>query len=503
MENASITTDVSRPVNAHDDEDDNGDDDKEAEMETAPPSDEPETKAPLSPTPTPTQRPWFVLPAIVLSQFAGTALWFAGNAVLDDLVDEWGLPESSLGVMTSSVQLGFIAGTLAFALYSVADRFLPTKVFLTCAVLGSAFNAIIPFLGWNVDETDNDNDANESSSSSSSSSSNLLLTGLIVLRFATGFFLAGIYPVGMKVAADHYQSGLGVALGWLVGALALGSSFPFLLRQIPQPWQALLWETSLIALLGGLTVGFIVPNGPYRKAGTKKFEPRALWTLFQNAPFRSAAFAYWGHMWELYAFWTWCPVVWEAYLEEERDNHNIDVPDFWSESMVTFFVIAIGAVGCILGGYASARYGSATVAFTALATSGSLCLLSPALYLAPFALALTAYLLWGMAVVADSPQFSTLVAQTAPANNVGTALTIVNCIGFAITIGSIQLLGVPWSEKYLFLLLAPGPLFGLWSLRKLVFVPSRLENLAATSRSKGKATPLGGGEEESGKHNNS
>lgn len=383
-------------------------------------------------------RPWFVLPAIVLCQFAGTALWFAGNAVLSDLVDDWGLPESSLGYLTSSVQLGFIVGTLLFALLSIADRFPPTKVFLTCALLGATLNALIPL--WEES-----------------------LGGLVLLRLATGFFLAGIYPVGMKVAADWFAAGLGRALGWLVGALAFGTSFPFLLRQIPQSWQALLWETSALAATGGLVVGFLVPNGPHRKAGTK-LDPRQVCTLFQEPMLLSAALAYWGHMWELYAFWAWCPIVWEAYLEEGDHSSG-----FLDEGIATFIVIASGGVGCILGGIASQKYGSAWVAASSLAVSGSLCLLSPALYLAPVGFTLPVYIIWGMAVVADSPQFSTLIAQTAPAESKGTALTIVNSIGFAVTIGSIQLLDIPISEQYLFMLLAPGPIFGLWSMRVHLF----------------------------------
>eukprot|EP00526_Cylindrotheca_closterium_P009639 CAMPEP_0113608706 /NCGR_PEP_ID=MMETSP0017_2-20120614/4076_1 /TAXON_ID=2856 /ORGANISM="Cylindrotheca closterium" /LENGTH=430 /DNA_ID=CAMNT_0000517425 /DNA_START=46 /DNA_END=1334 /DNA_ORIENTATION=- /assembly_acc=CAM_ASM_000147 len=381
-------------------------------------------------------RPAYILPAIVASQFAGTALWFAGNAVLPEL--GWdNLDDSSLGYLTSSVQFGFILGTFVFALLSIADRFLPTKVFALCALAGAACNALLPVC-----------------------SPSQSLAGLIVLRLTTGFFLAGIYPVGMKVAADWFETGLGKALGWLVGALAVGSSFPFLLRQIPQSWEALIWETSGIAAVGGLVIGFLVPDGPYRKAGNMKgLDPSVICTLFTNRQFAAAAISYWGHMWELYAFWTWTPVVWEAYLNENASNS-----EFWSPSLVTFLVIAVGGLGCVVGGYLSLRYGSAAVAFGSLATSGALCLLSPLLYMAPLGIMFAAYLIWGMAVVADSPQFSTLVAQTAPAESKGTALTIVNCIGFTVTIGSIQLLAIPLPEQYLFLLLVPGPIIGLYSL---------------------------------------
>jgi MFS family permease len=389
-------------------------------------------------------RPAHILPLIVASQFAGTSLWFAGNAVLPELIVDWedqnngdSIPESAGGYLTSVVQLGFIVGTLASALMNLADRFRPTQVFLWSSLIGAVLNALIPFWKSTV--------------------------GLVFLRFGTGIALAGIYPVGTKVAADWYPSGLGRALGWLVGALAVGSAIPFLLKQINQPWEALMWETSGLAALGGLTVGIIVPDGPFRKAGTK-MDPSVVWTLFRdNRPFRGAAFGYFGHMWELYAFWTYMPVVWGAYIQTQGSIAS------WDASAVTFVVLAIGGLGCVIGGLLSDKYCSAWVAFVSLAVSGLLCLLSPALFLAPPAIMVIAYLIWGLAVVADSPQFSSLVATTVPATNKGTALTIVNSIGFAITIGSIQLLGVPLSEQYLYLLLAPGPVFGLWCLRWHVF----------------------------------
>jgi predicted MFS family arabinose efflux permease len=409
---------------------------------------------PLSTTPliiNNSKRPWYILPLIVASQFAGTSLWFAGNAVLDDLVEDWTtsspdgieISESARGYLTSMVQFGFIVGTLVSAVLNLADSTLlrPTRFFWSCTMVGAILNAVIPFWkSW---------------------------TGLLLLRFGTGLALAGIYPVGMKIAADWYPSGdLGLALGWLIGALCVGSALPFLLQQIPQSWQALLWETSGLAALGGLAVGLLVPDGPFRKLGTNQLDPSVIWTLFDDWPFRGAALGFFGHMWEVYAFWTWCPVVWKAYLEKQ----NMD--ETWDENAITFGVIAIGGLGCALGGCCSVKYGSARVAFATLATSGLLCLLSPLLFLAPPAVMLMAYLLWGMVVVADSPQFSSLVATTAPDTSTGSALMIVNCIGYIITIASIQLMDVPLSVQYIFLLLAPGPLVGCWAMRGHVFPSS-------------------------------
>lgn len=225
------------------------------------------------------RRPTYILPLIVAAQFAGTSLWFAGNAVLSDLVEDWEddgveIPESAHSHLASVVQLGFIVGTLISALLNLADRFRPSHVFLWSAIMGATLNALIPV--WKS------------------------TAGLVVLRLGTGMALAGIYPVGMKIASDWYPSGLGLALGWLVGALALGSATPFLLQQLNayQPWQALLWEISGLAAVGGLAVGLLVPDGPFRKPGTK-LEPSVVWTMFRDPPFRAAAFGYFGHMWEV------------------------------------------------------------------------------------------------------------------------------------------------------------------------------------------------------------
>jgi MFS family permease len=378
----------------------------------------------------------WVLPVIVFSQFCCTSLWFAGNGVMPNLISTFHLTEQALGDLTSSVQVGFIAGTLLFAVLTIADRFSPSKVFFISAILGALFNLGIIWGGNS-------------------------LISLIVLRFFTGLFLAGIYPVGMKIASDYYEKGLGKSLGFLVGALVLGTAFPHLLKDMTRtfPWKSVLIATSSLSVLGGVLMVALVPDGPHRKR-SKRPDLSAFFSVFKNPAFRSASFGYFGHMWELYAFWTWCPVVWEAYLATQPSLS-------WDASVITFCVMAIGGLGCVLGGFASAWYGSAVVAFVSLAVSGLLCLLSPALYNAPPIVMLLAYLIWGLAVAADSPQFSSLVATTAPATNKGTALTIINCIGFAITIGSIQLLGVPLSEQYLFLLLAPGPVFGLWSMLRL------------------------------------
>ena len=383
-------------------------------------------------------RPPRILPVIVASQFAGTSLWFAGNAVLDELRLQRGLPADALGYLTSSVQLGFIAGTLVFAFLAISDRYSPRIVFFACSLLGAFSNAGLvwsdglgPVFGW---------------------------------RFATGFFLAGIYPVGMKIAAGWYQRDLGSALGFLVGALVVGTAFPHALKGLGQalPWQGVMAGVSALALLGGVLMLVLVPDGPFRGKAAQ-FDPRALAVIFRMPRFRASSFGYFGHMWELYAFWAFVPLALAAHASAAGSRLNVPL---WA-----FAVIAAGAAGCALGGLVSIRHGSAPVAFAQLAASGLCCLASPLLFHAPTALYLAFLVFWGVAVVGDSPQFSALNASNAPPELVGSALTIANCIGFAVTIFSIQLLNalsMSVAAQWLFLPLAVGPAVGLFAMAPLL-----------------------------------
>ncbi|MEM6380661.1 MAG: MFS transporter, partial [Bacteroidota bacterium] len=245
------------------------------------------------------KQPKYLLTLIVLSQFAGTALWFASNAILDNLTIAFQLPANALGYLTSAVQLGFISGTLLFAFYLIADRFSPSKVFMVCAALGALFNAGILFYNGG-------------------------LWGLVSFRFLTGFCLAGIYPVGMKIASDWYQGSLGKALGYLVGALVFGTAFPHFLKFTigMVDWKLVIVITSSAALLGGFLVGFLIPDGPFRKVSTK-FEPKVIIEIFKFPKFRSAAFGYFGHMWELYAFWTFLPFFLLSWSNIQEQAFNI------------------------------------------------------------------------------------------------------------------------------------------------------------------------------------
>jgi len=385
------------------------------------------------------KRPAHILPVIIFSQFTGTSLWFSGNAILLDLQRDWGLGAHATGYTTSAVQLGFVCGTLLFAFFVIADRFSPRRVFFFCSLAGALANAALLV-------------APEG------------LPALLLLRFATGFFLAGIYPVGMKIAAGWYAEGLGRALGYLVGALILGTAFPHLLRASGTefPWQQVVGWVSLLAAAGGLAMLLLVADGPHLPRGSR-FDPRALVIIFRSARFRASAFGYFGHMWELYTLWAFIPALLIAYAAA----HGIDL----NVSLWSFAAIAIGTIACVAGGLLSTRIGSAPVAAAMLALSGLCCLLSPLMFDAGLPLFLAFLLLWGLSVSSDSPQFSALNAANAPREFVGSALTIVNSIGFLITVISIQLADVVLAligPRYLFWLLVPGPLLGLFAFRPLL-----------------------------------
>jgi MFS family permease len=380
-----------------------------------------------------------ILISIVLAQFLCTSLWFASNAILSDLIQQHNLHPDFLAHLTSAVQIGFITGTLLFALFTIADKFSPSRVFFVCSLIAAAFNYCGSF--------------NE-----------VTPISLLSFRFFTGFFLAGIYPVGMKIASDYYQKGLGKSLGFLVGALVVGTALPHLLKSMATtlPWKYVLYSTSGLSIVGGLAILLFVPDGPFRKS-SQAIHFTAFLSGFKNSSFRSAAFGYFGHMWELYAFWAFVPVMIATY-NTQYPNENLDV------SFLAFVIIASGGLACVLGGLLSQRYGAKKIATLALTLSCACCLLSPLfLFHSSSVLFISFLLFWGMTVVADSPLFSSLVALHAPEETRGTSLTAVTCIGFAITIISIQLVsafGVPQNQLYIYTLLSAGPIMGLVALLK-------------------------------------
>ncbi len=380
--------------------------------------------------------PRHVLPVLVLAQFAGTSLWFAVNAVMPDLQRELGWPTSAVGTLTSALQFGFILGTLVFALLAIADRFPPRHVFLVCALAGAACT-----VGAWATVTHYD--------------------ALLAWRFATGFFLAGIYPVGMKIASQWYTRGLGPALGYLIGALVLGSASAHALRAIGDtlPWPTLMLGVAALAAGGGVMLHTLLPDAPGAVARVTTLQWRALATIATDPRVRSSVLGYFGHMWELYTLWVLMPLILATRLEGA------------ALSWAAFWVLASGAIGCAGGGWLAPRFGSARVAGVQLGISGLCCLLAPLLMGAPDLLFYGWLLLWGITVSGDSPQFSTLTARNAPPQAVGSVLTLTNSIGFGISIVSI-LLFVTLADTvplgWLLTGLALGPALGLWALRPLV-----------------------------------
>ena len=377
-----------------------------------------------------------ILPTLVLAQFAGTSLWFAVNAVMPDLQQQMGWPASAVGRLTSALQLGFIVGTLVFALLAIADRFSARRVFLFCALAGAlcTLGAMMRIASF---------------------------TELLLWRAATGFFLAGIYPVGMKIASQWFPEGLGVALGWLVGALVLGSASAHGIRalSVELPWATVMMSVALLAAAGGLILFMAIPEPPSYTAISKKLEWQALATIWTDWRVRASVLGYFGHMWELYTFWVLVPLILATQLNGQ------------ALSLAAFGVLGIGALGCIGGGWLAKRWGSARVATVQLSMSGICCLLAPWLMSAPLIWFLLWLAIWGITAAGDSPQFSTLTASNAPKHAVGSVLTLTNCMGFALSIVSIELFTSLAQEHQLASLLpwlGIGPLLGVLAMRPLL-----------------------------------
>ncbi|MBN9429155.1 MAG: MFS transporter [Burkholderiales bacterium] len=385
-----------------------------------------------------------ILPAIVFCQVAGTSLWFSGNAVVRQLQELIGATPMLAGWLTSAAQLGFVAGTLAFTLGRIADKHSPRWLFSLCCLIGAVLNlgiVLAPAAGQAG------------------------VFVLLALRFGTGFALAGIYPVGMKIASGWYRHGLGKALGFLVGALVLGTALPHgamaLLHRLP--WEATVFASSGLAVVGAALMFACVPDGPYLAPPAAARLRGSLGRMFASRQVRSTAIGYFGHMWELYTFWTFVPMLIAAHAHASGIEQPVSA---WS-----FLVIAVGAIGCAVGGLLSQSLGSARVAFTQLCVSAACCLLLPFAFHWPPPAFTALLLVWGVTVVGDSPQFSALAARHAPAQDVGSVLMAINCTGFALTIVSIEMTN--WLLRYvpvqwLFLPIAVGPLIGLVFFRTML-----------------------------------
>jgi len=373
--------------------------------------------------------------ALVLSM----STWFSTAAVLGQLRNDWDLSTTQASWLTIVVQLGFVAGAMISAFTNLADRIPPLRLVLLGSIGAGAANAIVAAAdGFTVG---------------------------LVARFATGAFLAAVYPPALKAMSSWYRTGRGYALGVMIGALTIGSALPHLINGIGGvDWRVALLIASGLTLGGGLVADRLCSPGPYSVAAAK-FDPSQLGIIVRNRQFRLASAGYFGHMWELYAMWAWIAAFYGDAFDSRR-----------TASFVAFAVIAIGAAGSVHAGRMSDRRTRTEAAALAMRWSASVAVVIGFLVDAPASIVLGVGLVWGFWVVADSAQFSTIVTEVVDARYVGTALTVQLATGFMLTVFTIFLVPVVRDAHgwgWAFLLLAPGPLLGAWAMRVLQLGPRR------------------------------
>ncbi len=383
--------------------------------------------------------PRCVLALLALAMVLSMTTWFSASAVLPSLRAVWSLSSGDAAWLTIAVQLGFVAGAVVSALTNLSDLFPARAVLFASCVAAAGVNALLVF-------------APDASAA-------------IPLRFLTGFAVAGIYPPAMKVMATHYKSGRGAALGVMIGALTVGSAMPHLVNGLGGlPWQQVVLASSLMTLAGGLVAFALVRDGPY-PFPRSSFEPRFAFRAFREPAVRLVNLGYFGHMWELYAMWSWFAIFLGESLRVSESSASSA-----AASLGAFLVIGLGAIGCYAGGVLGDRWGRTRTTALAMAVSGTCALLIGATFGRDVRLVLALGAIWGIAVIADSAQFSTMVTELADQAYVGTALTMQLAIGFALTGITIWLVPVArdaYGWQWAFATLVPGPLLGTLAMLRL------------------------------------
>jgi MFS family permease len=390
------------------------------------------------------RRRWRILALLALAEVLGMSVWFAASAVAPELRELWDLDASQAGWITTAVQFGFVAGTAVAAILNVADVVSARAYFGAAAALAGVANAaVVVAPGYRT---------------------------ALAARFATGFFLAGVYPPAMKMLATWFQSARGLAIGTLIGALTVGKALPYLIRAVEgaEVRDVLLaGSVNAVVAAGLVVIGYRDGPFPFER---RPFSLKLSGTILRHRATRLAIFGYLGHMWELYAMWTWAPAFVAASMVASRSASGTG-PPAWFEDIVGFGAIAAGGLGCVWAGWTADRIGRERVVNLAMAVSG-LCSLVIGLTFgaSPWLVAAVAWT-WGFFVVADSAQFSTLVTEVAPRHAVGTALTLQTSMGFLLTIVTIQLVPeivqASGSWRWAFPVLALGPAAGIVAIRRL------------------------------------
>lgn len=390
-----------------------------------------------SDTTSPPTSPRRALGTIAVSQLFALSLWFSASAVAPQLRELWDLSTGEEAGLTLAVQLGFVVGALVSAVLNLADVIPARRLFFASAALGAAAN--LGLLAMDAST----------------------VPQALGLRFLTGLALAGVYPAGLKVMAGWFKSGRGMALGVLVGALTVGSASPHLVRGLGLEWEGVVVAASVFALVSGLMMTRI-GDGPH-EIPTQPFQWNQVGRVLANQGVRLSTYGYLGHMWELYAMWTWTAAFLTASAVAAGGGYG-------SISLITFAVIGIGGLGSWWAGVLADRLGRTRIAGGAMVVSGTCAALTPLVFGTPVWVVVPVMLIWGLTVVADSAQFSTMVTETADGEVRGTALTLQTAVGFLLTLVTIRWipsLAESFGWRWAFPVLALGPAAGVWAMVRL------------------------------------